>query len=106
MGVNVPFLAFLPHGLDWIWIVLLVLLLFGPKKLPELARGLGKSLGEFKKAKEEFNQELQASLKEQPKPDANGGVPVPPGTVATTSSAPSAPVVVQKVGELPPQSKS
>jgi len=104
--VNVPFLAFLPHGLDWIWIVLLVLLLFGPKKLPELARGLGKSLGEFKKAKEEFNQELQASMKEQPKPDASGGVTVPPGTVATTSSVPAAPVVVQKVQELPPQSKS
>ena len=104
--MNVPFLALLPHGLDWVWIVLLVLLLFGPKKLPELARGLGKSLGEFKKAKEEFNQELQASMKEQPKPDASGGVTVPPGTVATTSSTPAAPVVVQKVEELPPQSKS
>ena len=104
--MNALFLALLPHGLDWVWIVLIVLLLFGPKKLPELARGLGKSLGEFKKAKEEFNQELQASIKEQPKPDASGGVTVPPGTVATTTAAPASPVVVQKVQELPPQSKS
>ncbi len=106
--MNAPFLALLPHGLDWIWIVLLVLLLFGPKKLPELARGLGKSLGEFKQAKEEFKQELQASLKEQPeaqpKPDASGGVSVPPGTVVTT--APPHTVPVQKVEGLPPQSKS
>lgn len=36
----------------------LVLLLFGAKKLPEFARGLGKSMGEFKKARNEFEQEI------------------------------------------------
>ena len=35
-----------------------VLLLFGAKKLPELARGLGKSMGEFKKARQEFEDEI------------------------------------------------
>jgi sec-independent protein translocase protein TatA len=39
-------------------IFVLMLLLFGAKKLPELARGMGKSLGEFKKAREEFEQEI------------------------------------------------
>ena len=39
-------------------IFILLLLLFGAKKLPELARGMGKSLGEFKKAREEFEQEI------------------------------------------------
>ena len=42
-------------------IVLVIFLLFGAKKLPELARGLGKSLGEFKKAKSEFEDELMNS---------------------------------------------
>jgi sec-independent protein translocase protein TatA len=42
----------------WI-IVVLVLLLFGAKKLPELARGLGKSMGEFKRAKDEFDTEMR-----------------------------------------------
>ena len=37
--------------------VIVLLLLFGAKKLPELARGMGKSLGEFKKAREEYDQE-------------------------------------------------
>jgi sec-independent protein translocase protein TatA len=39
-------------------IFVLVLLLFGAKKLPELAKGLGKSMGEFKKARTEFEDEI------------------------------------------------
>jgi TatA/E family protein of Tat protein translocase len=39
-------------------VFVLLLLLFGAKKLPELARGMGRSLGEFKKAREEFEQEI------------------------------------------------
>ena len=39
-------------------ILLIVLLLFGAKKLPQLARGMGKSMGEFKKAKQEFEDEI------------------------------------------------
>jgi len=43
---------------DMILFFLVVLLLFGAKKLPELARGLGKTMGEFKKAREEFDHEI------------------------------------------------
>ena len=39
-------------------IFLIILLLFGAKKLPQLARGVGKSIGEFKQAKEEFEDEI------------------------------------------------
>lgn len=53
-------LAFgLPQGPEWIVIFVVVLLLFGAKKIPELARGLGKSMGEFKKAREEFEREIK-----------------------------------------------
>jgi len=45
-------------------IFIVILLLFGAKKLPELARGLGKSMGEFKKAKEEFEHELTRATTE------------------------------------------
>ena len=38
----------------WWSFFLIILLLFGAKKLPQLARGVGKSMGEFKKAKDEF----------------------------------------------------
>ncbi|MAS93805.1 MAG: twin-arginine translocase TatA/TatE family subunit [Verrucomicrobiales bacterium] len=45
-------------------IFLIVLLLFGAKKIPELARGVGKGMGEFKKAKTEFEREIQAGEEE------------------------------------------
>ena len=45
-------------GQEMMLIFLIVLLLFGPKKLPGLARGIGKSLGEFKKARDEFENEI------------------------------------------------
>ena len=51
-------------GQEMILLFLLVLLLFGAKKLPEFARGLGRSLGEFRKAKEEFEDEITRSSEE------------------------------------------
>ena len=42
---------------EMVVIFLIILLLFGAKKLPGLARGLGKSMGEFKKARQEFENE-------------------------------------------------
>lgn len=45
-------------------IFLIILLLFGAKKLPQLARGLGKSMGEFKKAKDEFEHEITRAEEE------------------------------------------
>ena len=51
-----------PIGMpELIMIFIVVLLLFGAKKLPELARGVGKSMGEFKKAREEFEREITRS---------------------------------------------
>lgn len=48
-----------PIGMpEMIMIFIVILLLFGAKKLPELARGIGKSMGEFKKAREDFESEI------------------------------------------------
>ena len=50
----------LPSGSEWIIIALVILLLFGGKKIPELMRGLGKGVKSFKdgvnEAKEEINK--------------------------------------------------
>ena len=56
--------AFINSPQDWIVILLMVLLLFGAKKLPELARGIGKSMGEFKKAREDFEREITTAATE------------------------------------------
>lgn len=54
-----PILAFGPLGPPEMAVIfVLILLLFGAKKLPELARGMGKSMGEFKKARQEFEDEI------------------------------------------------
>ncbi|MDZ4789533.1 MAG: twin-arginine translocase TatA/TatE family subunit [Blastochloris sp.] len=53
------FLAFgLPGGSEWFIIFLIVVLLFGAKKLPELARGVGRSLAEFQKARTDVEREI------------------------------------------------
>ena len=55
----VPLLAFgMPAAPEWIFLAILALVLFGPKKLPELARGIGKALGELQRAKEDFRREI------------------------------------------------
>ena len=51
------------EGPQGIFILLIILLLFGAKKLPELARGMGKAIKEFQKAKDEFSDELHKSSK-------------------------------------------
>ncbi len=49
----------MPGGSEVLLILGIVLLLFGAKKLPDLSRALGKSLGEFKKGKEELEREIR-----------------------------------------------
>jgi sec-independent protein translocase protein TatA len=64
--MNPIFAIGLPHGMEWIWIFLIFVLVFGADKIPKLARGLGKSLGEFKKAKEDFEKELHSASSTDP----------------------------------------
>ena len=40
---------------EWILIFLVILLIFGGRKLPEVARGLGKAINEFRKARDELH---------------------------------------------------
>jgi sec-independent protein translocase protein TatA len=54
-------------GMDGLLIFLILLLLFGAKKLPELAKGLGQAVREFGKAKDEFEREI-THPPQQPEP--------------------------------------
>ena len=54
-----------PIGMpEMVMIFIIILLLFGAKKLPELARGIGKGMGEFKKARDEFEREITTAVKQ------------------------------------------
>ncbi|MEK6230655.1 MAG: twin-arginine translocase TatA/TatE family subunit [Luteolibacter sp.] len=65
-------------GPEMIMIFVVILLLFGAKKLPELARGVGKSMGEFKKAREEFEREITRSEDEVRRDDSDKETRVKP----------------------------
>lgn len=52
---NIPFIIGTPGVTEIIIIAIVLLLLFGGKKIPELMKGLGKGMNEFKKAKDEMN---------------------------------------------------
>ena len=62
--VNPQFLIGLPGGGEWIFIILVVVLLFGAKKIPELARGLGRGIREFKDASKEIKAEIDQEANE------------------------------------------
>lgn len=55
----IPVLLSMPSGTEIIIILIIVVLLFGSKKIPGLARGLGKSMKEFKDAKEGKDTEIE-----------------------------------------------
>ncbi|WP_254534901.1 twin-arginine translocase TatA/TatE family subunit [Halomarina litorea] len=54
----VPLFPGLPGGIEIFVVLLIVVLLFGANKLPKLARSSGQAMGEFKKGREEIEQEL------------------------------------------------
>lgn len=51
----------MPGGWEWIIIILVVLIFFGAKKIPELARGLGRGIREFKDATKEIKKDIEES---------------------------------------------
>jgi sec-independent protein translocase protein TatB len=105
----------MPSFSDSALIVFLALLLFGPKKLPELARQLGKLMGEFRRASNEFRMQMEeelriADLAEQQKKIAamEAAAPVTPviqteNTIATPETTPFEPAT-EAHSEIPIES--
>jgi sec-independent protein translocase protein TatA len=55
-----------------ILIVIVILVLFGAKKIPEFMQGIGKGVKEFKKATSDIEKEITETPKETPKPNEPG----------------------------------
>ena len=62
---NLLLLGFLPSGSEWIIIALVILLLFGGKKIPELMRGMGRGIKEFRNADDENNGKQSAKKQDK-----------------------------------------
>ena len=64
-NLNSIFLFSMPGGSEWILIILVVLLMFGGKKIPELMRGVGRGIREFNDAKSNVKTEIEEGMKEK-----------------------------------------
>ena len=65
---NLLLLGFLSSGSEWIIIALVILLLFGGKKIPELMRGLGKGVKSFKDGVNDAKEEINKAKEDLDKP--------------------------------------
>ena len=63
--LNGFFLFSMPGGSEWILILLVVLLFFGGKKIPDLMRGIGRGVREFNDAKTNVKNEIEAGMAEK-----------------------------------------
>lgn len=75
-------------GPDLIVIFFIILLLFGAKKLPELAKGLGQAVREFGRAKDDFEREITAPTT-TPQEPAKLDEPKPAATTAKAEEVPA-----------------
>ena len=89
--MNIMIAGFL-GGWEWLIVILAVLLLFGAKRIPELAKGLGSGIKEFKKAAREVTDEVQNAANDTtPAKSVTNSQPQPPAsTVSQTSNPPKA----------------
>jgi sec-independent protein translocase protein TatA len=88
--MNAMLAAFL-GGWEWVIVVLAILLLFGAKRIPDLARSLGQSIKEFKKGAREVTDEIQNAANEtpaQPNKSVKNGQSQPGQTVSQPSNPP------------------
>jgi sec-independent protein translocase protein TatA len=60
------------QGFEWVIILLIILLIFGPTKLPQLARGIGQALWEFKRASQGLIEEEEKKKREEAKNKLSG----------------------------------
>ena len=59
MASAIPLIGGIPAGPELLIILLVLVLLFGANKIPKLARSTGQAMGEFKKGREQVEEELQ-----------------------------------------------
>lgn len=78
---------------ELIIILVIALIIFGPRKLPELGRSLGKSIGEFKKASNELRSTLEEEIRIEETRDSRAAMKAEQDTAIAAASAmpPSAP---------------
>jgi sec-independent protein translocase protein TatA len=86
---------------ELIIILVIALIIFGPRKLPELGRSLGKSIGEFKKASNELRSTLEEEIRIEEQRDQRAVLRAEQDTAIAAASTPPA-VPPTPVAPAPP----
>ena len=86
---------------ELIIIFVLALIIFGPRKLPELGRSLGKSLAEFKRASNELKSTLEEEIRLEEQRTAIEAAKTTPASQVQTPAAP-VPAADHMTGDMPP----
>lgn len=86
-------------GGELLLILVAVLILFGPKKLPELAQGLGKGLRQFRQAQREFTEQINSAFEEEQRREKSAQAR--PGAVNTIARSPMGPAQTAQNTESP-----
>jgi sec-independent protein translocase protein TatA len=84
---------------ELIFIFVLALLIFGPKKLPQIGRTIGKGMAEFRRASTELQRAVNTEI-DDPPPRRHAPSPAPPAPVEPTAAAPP---VLDAEGTTPSQ---
>jgi len=90
---------------EMVFLFFLALILFGPKKLPEIGRQIGRFMNEFRRASNEFRSQIEAEINslELPKPQILGPEKAPLGSLASRIFNPPA---AEKIQEAETQAAS
>jgi TatA/E family protein of Tat protein translocase len=86
---------------EMVVIAVIALIIFGPRKLPELGKSLGKSIAEFKRASNELKNTLEEEIRTEELQEARKSAQIPP--TAAVPPAPPAPAAAAPEGETRPR---
>jgi TatA/E family protein of Tat protein translocase len=86
---------------EMVIIAVIALIIFGPRKLPELGKSLGKSIAEFKRASNELKNTLEEEIRTEELQEARKSAQIPP--TAAVPPAPPAPAAPPPEGDTRPR---
>ena len=98
-------------GMELILIVVIALIVFGPRKLPDIGKSVGKMLVEFRRASADFQRTIEDEVEAEkrttalpPPVEPAPAPPAPEGTVSQAESAPASELTPEPAPEPPAKS--
>jgi len=93
-------------GPELLLIFVVALLIFGPRKLPELGKSLGKGLAEFRRAATDLRESLETEVAREPKPAPQGAPALPARSEAPPGTLQAAPLQAAPIEVAPVEAAS